>query len=190
MGQAEGEGPEEREAGEMKRTAVFSPDGKRRFELTREWDRSREPLVTVNFVSLNPSIAGVDVDDMTVRKDCGFARRWGFERVVLTNLIAHVATDPWDLPMWSGFDPENIKHLDYWIENADMIVLAWGSVPKHIRRNTALAEHIARFMDRAKDRVLYCIGRTTGGDPLHPSRAAYTAAPIVYRESLTGRGKK
>jgi len=94
----------------MTRDAIFSADKMRRFVLIRDWSDGA-PLRTMNLMGLNPSYAGVEVDDMTVRKDIGFAKRWGFNRVVLTNLLANVSTDPWKLPAWRGFDQENLRFL-------------------------------------------------------------------------------
>src|SRR4051812_28327830 len=67
----------------MERSATFSEDRSRRFELVRDWrDEIGAPQTTVLFGMLNPSKAGEHDDDPTVRKTIGFARRWGFGRVV------------------------------------------------------------------------------------------------------------
>jgi len=150
--------------------AVFSLDRKKRFLLDRTWDR-RLPILP--FMMLNPSKAGERDGDMTITKCMGFGARWGFGGILVANLIATVSTDPFDLPPWSGLDPENQKHWERILRH-DRVVLAWGSVPKSIRRSTAIAEHILKFREMAGDRKLYCIGYTVGGDPCHPSRHPYT----------------
>lgn len=164
----------------MIRQAKFSSDGKRRFELIRDWDDGFFIVSgTVNFVMLNPSIANGKTDDPTVRKCVGFAKRWGYARIVVTNLIPIVATDPWSLPPWSGVDAENKVFLQKWATESDLVVAAWGSQPKAVVRTIALAEHIYCFREIAPA-VLHCIGMTKSGSPKHPSRAEYTEEPIVY----------
>jgi hypothetical protein len=116
----------------MKRAAKFSEDRTKRFELARDW-RDEDPFKavrTVNFIMLNPSVAGEVEDDRTVTKCVGFGRRWGFTRVVITNLIPIVSTDPEELPIWSGIDTQNKAVILRWIKRADLIVAAWGDQPK------------------------------------------------------------
>ena len=165
------------------RDATFSADRKKRFELICDWSDG-QPQRTVNFAGLNPSIAGVGIDDMTVRKDIGFAKRWGFNRIVLTNLIADISTDPWGLPCWKGFDPENIKYLHGWANRADLFVACWGSQPKAIINRIALLEHVLHLKNNTFRRA-HCIGRTKSGHPSHPSRVAYTDEPVLLWDGAT-----
>ena len=164
----------------MKRKATFSEDRTRRFDLIRDWrDEIGAPDRTVLFVMLNPSKADGKDDDPTVRKTVRFARRWGFGRAVLVNLIPLVSTDPWKLPSWRGIDIENRAFVQQWMGEADMVVAAWGSQPKAICRTIGLSELVYLFRKTAP-MTLYCIGRTKRGYPLHPSRAPYTETPEVW----------
>lgn len=165
----------------MKRSARFSEDRKRRFELVRDWSEG-EPLRLANFAMLNPSDAGEEKDDPTVRKCIGFARRWGYNGIAVTNLTACVSTDPWGLPPWSGLDPENTAALCKWIKSAEILVAAWGSQPRAIERTIALPELIHHFRELAHPATLHCIGETLKGSPCHPSRAPYTDRPLIWRE--------
>lgn len=168
----------------MKRSATFSADRKRRFDLVRDWrDEPGAPNKTALFVALNPSKAGETEDDPSVRKTVGFARRWGFGRVVLVNLNAIISTDPWGLPPWSGIDMLNRAIQQQWMGEADMVVAAWGDQPNAICRTIALPELVYIFRHIAPV-PLYCIGTTKSGAPLHPSRAPYTDAPVLWREAL------
>jgi hypothetical protein len=168
----------------LTKDAIFSDDGSKRFVLIRDWhDEIGAPQLTVNFVMLNPSIAGKYADDPTVRKCIGFARRWGFGRLVVTNLIATVSTDPWELPHWAGFDLENQRFVREWAEESNLVVAAWGTQPSAICRKVALAEHLFWFRENI-GRKIHSIGTTKGGEPLHPSRAPYTENPAVWRERV------
>ena len=165
----------------MNRDATFSADGKRRFDLVRDWrDEIGAPDKTALFAMLNPSKAGKTHDDPTVRKTVGFGRLWGFGRVVLVNLNPIVSTDPWALPPWNGIDRENVAVIERWLIQVNIVVAAWGSQPRGISRTIALPELIYDFKARTK-MDLYCIGTTAKGAPLHPSRAAYTYSPQLWR---------
>jgi hypothetical protein len=134
---------------------------------------------TVNFLMLNPSVADAEKDDATIRKCMGFARRWGYTAIVVTNLIPIISTDPWKLPPWAGIEMKNRLHLKVWMHKADRVIFAWGSVPAALARTIGLAEHIYNVR-RTGSGNFYCIGRTSKGAPLHPSRAPYTAEPEVW----------
>ena len=162
----------------MRRSATFSPDRKRRFDLVRDWQDEGGPDRTALFAGLNPSKADENDDDPTVRKTVGFGKRWGFGRIVLVNLLSIVSTHPWDLPFWCGIDMENRAIIQHWMGEADIVVAAWGSQPGAVRRKIALPELIYLFRQIAPV-TLYCIGTTKCGDPIHPSRTAYTTGPEI-----------
>jgi hypothetical protein len=165
----------------MNRSATFSTDRKRRFDLIRDWrDEIGASQTTVLFGMLNPSKADEKDDDPTVRKTVGFGRRWGFGRVVLVNLNPIVATDPWSLPHWDGLDRDNQEAIRRWQGEADMVVAAWGSVPRGLAKTIALSELAHSFREMVLHVPLYCIGTTLRGAPLHPSRAAYTSSPYIW----------
>ncbi len=161
---------------EMERAAFFNHDTTHRYSLCRRW----EPGKLVNFIMLNPSKADAEVDDSTVRKCIGFAKRWGFGRLVVTNLLPNVATNPQDLPRWSGNNHFNAQVRRVIIQEADLIVVAWGSPDTHLRRQISFSELLYHMRGQLSGRALFCIGTTKKGDPLHPSRTAYTDAPVPW----------
>lgn len=162
----------------MRRDATFNGDRSKRYDLIRDW--SVGAVRTLNLIGLNPSIAGKNTDDPTIRKGIGFAIRWGFTRLVMTNLNPIISTDPWSLPPWTGFDPLNLQCLRRWIGESDLVVAAWGSVPRALGRRIALGEYIRWVQELGVD--LYCIGLTSDGSPKHPSRAPYTSAPVRWSD--------
>ena len=131
---------------------------------------------------MNPSDADDEHDDPTVRKGIGFATRWGFNNLIIGNLIPIISTDPWKLPYWHGLFMDNTVHLLAISLSSNMLCVAWGAVPKPIARKVGWSEHVYNFTQNiARNRSLLAIGKTRNGSPLHPSRTAYTDAPNIWR---------
>src|SRR5882762_9630632 len=104
--------------------AELSQCGLYRYSLTREW--SDGPCVC--FLMFNPSTADENQDDPTIRKCVGFAKRWGYGRMVVLNLYAIRSSDPKAIGRTgkSAIGPLN----DYWISqslhHSREIICAWG----------------------------------------------------------------
>lgn len=138
----------------------------------------------VNFIMLNPSTATDTVDDATIRKCCGFAKRWGYRGIVVTNLFAYRATEPrdlqkllassdtWDIAKGGRRNFETV--LDIAAKEADLIVCAWGEHGRLLWHASELIEELRKHLN------LSVIGLTRNGKPLHPSRAPYTDAPMAW----------
>lgn len=165
----------------MIRAATFSADRSKRFDLTRDWRDEGGPDKLVVFGMLNPSKAGEKEDDPTVRKIVGFAKRWGYGRVVAVNLTAQVSTDPSGLDPWNGIDIENRAIVQRWLGEADLVVAAWGQIPPRLARRIS-AEALIYLFRMCCPVDLYCIGKTKLGMPRHPSRTEYTDAPELWRK--------
>jgi hypothetical protein len=154
-----------------------------RYVLRRSWIGNGG---VVNFIMLNPSTADDTFDDATIRRCVGFAKRWGYCGLVVTNLFAYRATDPKDLKALlltnGGFreaiGEDNTAHIDREARMAHLVVCAWGdnvdSMPEYIgRRDVDVMLMIGK-------RDLYCIRRTKKGNPAHPVRESYTDAPELF----------
>lgn len=147
--------------------------GPHRYWLTRVWDQSLEILV---FAMLNPSTADADLDDATVRKCIGFARRLGFGGIHIVNLFAYRTRSPKKLrfivktsdPMRSvGYLNDNF--ITQGVEGRT-VVRAWGGhgahYPERVRTVNALIRRHARSVHH--------LGKTASGQPRHPLMLAYT----------------
>ena len=75
----------------MGKSAVFSPDRKYRYTLTREWNNVK-PFIL--FIGLNPSTADETKDDPTIRREIGFSHLWGFGGMIKCNIFGFRTTDP------------------------------------------------------------------------------------------------
>lgn len=156
-------------------SAWFSGCGTYRYRLGRRWGLAVDTPVT--FVMLNPSTADAREDDPTIRRCIGFARSWGFGRLVVVNLYALRSTDPRGL--WRHADPvgpDNDEHLAdaaFVAASQDApLVAAWGANARPDRVAEVLA---LPHMDR-----LTALGTTKSGAPRHPLYLRADAAPEPY----------
>lgn len=147
-----------------------------RYRLGRNWGEGWGAPVT--FVMLNPSTADAQQDDPTIRRCVGFAKAWGFGRLVVVNLYALRSTDPKGL--WRADDPigpDNDDHLSEaaWVAARDdaPIIAAWGANAKPDRVAEVLA---LPHMDR-----LTALGVTKAGAPRHPLYLRADAFPEPWR---------
>lgn len=156
-------------------SAGISPCGRYRYTLHRLWGEIGSPRV--NFVMLNPSIADASLDDPTIRKCIGFARRWGFGGLTVTNLFAWRSTDPRGI----GADPSHVgPENDGFIRAAatfsDRVVFAWGAQPGIARRAAAVTAIVSGL-----GVVPHRIGPPTkDGHPCHPLMLAYSRTLEIH----------
>ena len=112
--------------------AIKSDCGKYRYELHREWDKSKKKVL---FVMLNPSTADGLNNDLTTIRCINFAKKWGYGGIMIGNIYPFRAKRPKDLRKWlndfiysdgHGATKTNEVHVKEMAEQADMIVCAWG----------------------------------------------------------------
>lgn len=166
-------------------TAIFSPCGRYRYRLTRQW-HTGEPALCLWWM-LNPSKAGADIGDLTVAKTCGFSQRWGFGGEIIVNMYGLVSTNP--KIMLTDHDPVGPENDAYLLSamalpNVARIVCAWGNLPwgdkdgPHWRRVDGWARRLK------SDPRTVCLGRTALGEPRHPSRLGYATEVEPFRVSM------
>lgn len=140
------------------RKTIFSPCRQYRYTLWREWDMFNPNYV--QFIGLNPSTADEVQDDPTIRRCIGFAKRWGYGAMCMTNIFAFRATDPKVMkqcPLPVG--PENDRWLVEIARGASLTVAAWGVHGEFMARNV----EVMKLLDN-----LQCFGVTKDGHPKHP----------------------
>lgn len=160
-------------------SATFSPCGLYRYTLTRDLGPGR--LGTCNFCMLNPSTADAERSDPTVTRAMGFARTWGYSRLVVTNLFAYRSTDP--RPLYKRDDPvgpENDSTIVGQAREAGLVVCAWG-VHGALRGR---GDFVRGLLVDAGVR-LHVLRLTKGGHPGHPLYLAATALPARWTASWT-----
>ena len=154
--------------------AIFSPDRVYRYTLNRNADWfGRE---TINFVMLNPSTADETTDDPTIRRCVGYAKRWGYGALVVTNLFAFRATDPKD--MKAAVDPigeENDRYLLEVASDSAAVICAWGVHGEYRDRGRSVLKILE--MERIKYLALRL---TKQGHPSHPLYLPSSANPVAF----------
>lgn len=165
----------------IERTAILSNDGLYRYRLTRTWNRSL-PLVT--YLMLNPSTADELRDDATIRKCLGFAERWGFGGIEVTNLFALRSRDPQALVSAPApIGPDYTRHLYDSLYSARLLVAAWGCEGT-LKKSSALAERpqvvLATIRMFFPDLPIECLGMSKTGNPYHPLMLAYDTPRWPY----------
>lgn len=146
------------------RRASISSCGTYRYRLTRHWGGG--PFLP--FIMLNPSTADHEIDDPTIRRCMGFARREGAGGIIVGNLYAFRATRPEDMKRANDpFGPGNEEALtDIALEAAgcDMpVVCAWGASGGIFGGDRAAIDQLKKVGAR-----LVCLGKCANGMPKHP----------------------
>lgn len=156
------------------RQALVSDCGTYRYTLLRSWDSDKPRIL---WVLLNPSTADYTKDDATSRRGVGYSKLWGFGSMMFVNLFAYRATQPKVMKKQpSPIGPLNNLHLEEQAKVADQIVCAWGTNGDHHKRDEEVVKLLLKHAP-----VLWCLGLTKGGHPVHPLRQPKDARLVVYR---------
>jgi hypothetical protein len=141
--------------------AELSPCRQYRFSLWRIWGEGNIAI----FIGLNPSTADEDVDDPTIRRCIGFAKKWGFDGIVMLNIFAYRATSPKRLKACKL--PIGHNNSDYMLRAMEKyngkIICAWGGHGTFRGRGDRVVDYF-----KGKGFQLYCLGKTKQGQPKHP----------------------
>ncbi len=130
---------------------------------------------TLNFVMLNPSTADALRNDPTVARCVAFARRWGYRRLLVTNLFALRSPKPRVLKTADDpVGPDNDAYIRRAARASDRVVIAWG-------HHGTLRNREAEVLALLKGQPLEHLGLTRGGQPRHPLYLPSAADPQPFR---------
>lgn len=153
----------------MQRSAIISPCQRYRYTLEREW---APELPGVLFVALNPSTADGTCDDPTIRRCIGFAKSWGFGKLVVANLFALRSSRP--VMLSRDADPIGPQN-DWWLTELstryDLTVAAWGV-------HGTLKQRAAEVLPKLRN--VHHLGLTNAGHPRHPLYLSKATCPIQF----------
>lgn len=154
----------------MDKSAILSADRKYRYVLTRILDETKP---TVVFIGLNPSTADEEVDDKTIRKCIGYAKRWGYGKLIMVNLFAFRSTDPSMLKRVE--DPvglDNDSYIQKCVSESNLVIACWGNHGKLLNRDKVLMDSLPN---------LVCLKRNKNGTPHHPLYLSKDITPMPYK---------
>ena len=166
-------------------SAVISPCGRYRYRLERTIAMSG-PVYA--FFGINPSTADASLDDATVRKWIGFAKRWGASRFVVGNVWPLRSTDVRALARstrWFDIARENQRHILAMAAEADVLVPCWGDRAKVPRAMHNEIDELLSLM-RGTGKPVMHFGLTKGGDFRHPLMLAYDTPLTLLEEANHG----
>ena len=159
----------------LERDAVISRCGTYRYVLTRRVGGGDR---TVAFIMLNPSTADATIDDPTIRKCIGFARKWRCGRLVVLNLFAFRTKSP--STMKRARAPVGPRNKD-WFRRilgsrsrsrlaGPVVVCAWGVHGSHRDQDRTV---LGWLNDLGIEPL--ALRLTKHGHPNHPLFARYSA---------------
>lgn len=153
--------------------ARFSPCRRWRYLLWRRWDAAKP---VANFLMLNPSTADEVKLDPTCARARGYAERWGYGALIVTNVFAWRATDPAKMkavedPVGPGNDGAIVKAA----KESEIVVCAWGNHGAHKDRS----RQILKILSKNKIR-LHTLRVNANGEPAHPLYLPGTLEPISW----------
>ena len=133
----------------------------------------------VQFIGLNPSTADEKINDPTIRRCIGYVSAWGYGEMCMTNIFPFRATKPQEMMEHQEPDDmriENAKWVERIAEGAALIICAWGTDGKHLKRGEKFIKHL-RDVRKFK---LHHLGLNADGSPKHPLYLKKTLTPIAY----------
>lgn len=147
-----------------RKSAVISPCGTYRYQLGRRWGEGAAML----FVMLNPSTADAEIDDPTIRRCVGFAKREGLAGIDVMNLFAFRSPSPSEMRRAADpVGPDNDDFLARMFLAASAwgapVVAAWGAHGFHKGRDAKVYA-----LAKGQGVLMQCLGVTNGGAPKHP----------------------
>lgn len=158
--------------------AEFSSDRVYRYTLTREWEDGQ----CVSFLLFNPSTATERENDPIIRRCIGFAKRWGFGRLIILNLYAVRSKNPKAVGRMgeSATGPLNNYWIQESIKEAREIVCAWGCAQHAPNINRRIKEVMKLVTDYNPDMPVTCLGLRKDGHPRHPLMLPYEMQRVEF----------
>ena len=133
-------------------------------------------LRLVNFLMLNPSTADAFVLDPTNRRCVGFAREWGYDGLVTTNVFAHRSTSPSVLRrIEDPVGPANDETILRAARSSSLVIAAWGVHATLGGRDRVVRESLER-----EGIALHALRRTRDGHPGHPLYVPAATRPMRW----------
>lgn len=146
----------------MEKGAFFSEGGQYRYQLWRIWDDTKKVAMCIG---LNPSRAGADKDDPTIRLLVSSLTALGYGGLRMVNLYGLITPSP--NVLFAHPDPVGANQM--YIASAALacqeIIFCWGNFKGIEYRAKKMAELFPDAM---------CFGKNKNGSPWHPMAMMYS----------------
>lgn len=156
--------------------AIISGCQQYRYLLWRMWNPLKSHPRWVTFVLLNPSTADAIKPDPTLKKCIGFAKRWGYDGVLLVNLFAFRTSKPVQLKKASepvnDVPGANNGYIAAAVTKAEQVICGWGNHGNYLNRSEVV-RHQLRLEFPGK--AFHLGPLTKSGEPGHPLYIKYEA---------------
>jgi hypothetical protein len=139
---------------------VFSDCGRYKWLIKRSWNYSLPRLLVIGAV---PGLADRNHDDPLLRKECDFARQWGYGGIYKCNVSDYNVADPKDL-IRTGVTKNTVGNVDtlrIGIAAHKDVLVAWGNLDPRL---AGVLEPVLELLDSSLAN-LYCLGLTKSGNP-------------------------
>ena len=154
--------------------ARFSKCTRYRYTLEEIWDTK---LPQVMWLLMNPSVAGLDHADPTLRRTGEFSRRWGYGGQLVGNVHAYrVTAQRRLLEIDDAAGPGNDEALVSMARRTGVVMLAYGQPPKPLRSRSAAVVELLR----ATGAQLYSLRLAKDGSPYHPLYLPADTLPVPF----------
>ena len=147
-------------------SAVFSQDHVYRYELRRIWNKD---LPVDVWILCNPSEAGEERNDPTVKRCIGFSKDNGAGGIIVINLFAFIETSHFKNQSWQReakcnnldlIGSENRNYINKYCQSDLRIICGWGNLPSGLK----IPEYESLWQNKNKR----CLFKTDKGHPVHP----------------------
>ena len=127
------------------------------------------------FICLNPSTADDTLDDPTIRRIMGFAKRWDYGSVTIGNIFAFRTVSP--VLLKKALDPVGPENDDWLLKlksRAARVVVGWGNHGAYRNR--------AQTVRKLLKMETLCLGENKSGQPVHPLYIPRDRPLRIWRE--------
>lgn len=182
----------------VRRAALLDHSKEHRYVLTRIWTEKDNgyPNGLMRWVMLNPSTADGLEDDPTIRRCIGFARDYGYDGIVVTNLYSRRTKSPAVLKglaqEFGPMHPELLGEHQHYVVRANMsqamtipednLYAGWGGIDQIFRP----AVQAVTSMAQKTGCPMLCLGRTQDEQPRHPLYLKKDTKHEMYFQPLPG----
>ena len=148
--------------------AIFSPDKKHRYLLSKRWSDKEENIAAI--IMVNPATAADIVLDKTSMLIINHLQELGFTGCDIVNIYSCIASSTKDE---NKSNPINDKQIVSSARDATKVILGWGSAGENNKRIADRQKEVLKLLKPFKEKLV-TIADSKGRSGYHP------LAPQIY----------